>query len=269
MNLWEFLTWYEVSEANEKLDEQNNRLSQIHKQNERMRAEAKEREANEDVRETAALYEQFYRSEGDFDSVSLHKVAALRDKIWQKYRNAIQWRGRKHYVPDYTVHLWTILFSSIAIILLHFLIDKKSDVVTIIQWSPMIFMLKGFYLLIADQDRAARAEMNNRLYEKEATREAKKIKLQFPNLSPFGLYLKWYIDASIITTADLLQNSYPDMDRDAITVGFYRLFDMHTVATMDYNWYFVKSMDDIKAQQFEKFDPDNATQEELAALQQP
>ena len=80
-------------------------------------------------------------------------------------------------------------------------------------------------------------------YEKAAKASAIKLKKQFPSLSAYGLFLKYYLDARIQKVADALVQLKPEHGRDELIQKFYTLFDMDTGAEYDYDSRFIGCMD--------------------------
>ena len=89
-------------------------------------------------------------------------------------------------------------------------------------------------------------------YEEDAEKAAKLLKVQFPELTAYGVYLKWYLDKRILEVADVLAPLYPQYNQYKVIRKFYTLFELSTSAFRHYEGRYINNMDGYFVEKFKQ-----------------
>lgn len=250
MSMWDMLTYLEVSEANSKLEN-------ISRENIEHRQNQIEQEVNANI---VSMFQELYNKNNDISKINLSKIHQIKDYINTQFRN----RKYNTYKPkyDFGMFVFTIILGFIVYFLSSAMLDGRGN--TIVQWIILVvagFFLLGSILSILDNQK----ERNDfELKIENLNKELPLLKIQFPYLSAFRVYLKWYLDSQCINVIDILKKQNEEKNPYETLKVFYTLFDLNASPTMNYNWNLIynfnrkliENFDNLPNPQFEEVDGD-------------
>ena len=242
MSLFEFMTWAEVARGNDLLEKQNGVLEemQYEQQLESSRQKVQQREKSLIVE-----FEKLYKSGGDIDVIQMHQIIEIKNIITNEYNRSTRtyYRHGGFYKPNYKNQIMGIIISlSIAGYLTPSLLPFS-----LITWCmfgiAVFFLFGGVKQMINDIKLTKANTKRQKEYEEDVEKAARLLKVQFPELTPYGVYLKWYLDQRILKIADALVPLYPEHNQHKMIKKFYLLFELHTSAFRHYDDKFIRHMD--------------------------
>jgi len=222
MSMWDMLTYMEASSANSKLED-------ISRENEEHRQNQAEQEINTGI---SSLFQELYNQSNDVSKINLSKVSGIKDYINSKFNN----NKFNTYKPSRSYG--TFIFMAFVGAVIYFistamLAGKGNTTVQVIILVVAGFFLLGSVLSISDDGKNIDS-FNTKI--KNFNNELPLLKIQFPNLSAFGIYLKWYLDSKCKDTIDILKKQEKEINPYETLKIFYTLFDLEANPNMNYNW---------------------------------
>jgi hypothetical protein len=241
--MWDMLTYMEVSNANSKLED-------ISRENREHRENQLEQEINHNI---TSLFQELYRGNNDVSSINLGKISQIKDYINSKFNNIKYNANKPKY--DFGMFIFVIILGFVIYVILSAMLDGRGD--STVQW--IILAVAGFFLFdsvsyIFDNKK----ERNNfNLKIKNFNKELPLLKIQFPDLSAFGVYLKWYIDSQCKSAIEILKKQNREKNPYETLKVFYTLFDLDANPTMNYNWNLVYNFNNELIENFDNMKKPN------------
>lgn len=253
MGTFEFLTWWEVSRANDKLDEQNALIAESNDL-QRQREYRERNEAEQRLRARIAEMFENYSRIGE-DSISFQESTSMKDHIYSIYQQRSRYRSCHFYKPEPWNRMYGMIPAGIAIWIAFSMKNPHGFGLFLLLGGIAAFVYFSYHMY---QDSKLREK---RIKEEEACKrnevaQARKLKEQFPELTAWGLYLKCYIDSSLGSVRSMLESRYPANDTGSKVKEFYRYFDLPYVSdSTDYNGEFVMNMNANRAHIYDQYTP--------------
>ncbi len=249
MSLFEFMTWAEVARGNELLEEQNTRLEEMRYE---QRAEAERTELEQRENTLVREFEKLYKSGGDIDVVQMHRIIELKGFINSEYNMYTRRYYRRVFRrPNYKRRFLPIAIALSAMIYLAPSLLPYSHLYGAMFAIAVYFFYRGVSNMINDIKVGKANAKQLKEYEEDAAKAARLLKVQFPELSAYGIYLKWFLDQRILHIADVLAPLYPQYNQHKMIKKFYLLFDLRTSAFRHYDDKFIHHMDGYFVKHFQ------------------
>lgn len=249
MSLFEFLTWAEVSQSNDLIREQNAMISD-------MQSELAEKRREENFEKTDGLiigeFEKLYKANGNVNVVQIHKIVALKEGIFRGFQQSTRKELRGWYpMPHNRLLPFGVVLAAGGLLYLAFTVERLHWL-NLLMMGGLLFYIVKWVVAIRREKKTRQANLlRKEAYKRDAAEAAEAMKRRFPDLTPYGLYLKWYLDRRIQKVADALSYSYPHVNRRQMIVRFYSLFDMHAASPdFDYETSYIANMDGYFAEAF-------------------
>jgi len=243
MSMWDMLTYMEVSSANSKLED-------ISRENREHRENQLEQEINHNI---TSLFQDLYKGNNDVSNINLGEIPQIKDYINSKFNNRKYSTNKPKY--DFGMFVFVIILGIVIYFISNAIIDGRES--STVQW--IILAVAGFFLFgsisyIFDNQKE---RDNFDLKIKNFNKELPLLKIQFPDLSAFGVYLKWYIDSQCKNAIDILKKQNGDKNPYETLKVFYTLFDLNANPTMNYNWNLVYNFNNELIKNFDNLEKPN------------
>ena len=243
MSMWDMLTYMEVSNANSKLED-------ISRENREHRENQLEQEINHNI---TSLFQDLYKGNNDVSNINLSKIPQIKDYINNKFNLRKHNTNKPKY--DFGMFVFVIILGIVIYFISNAMLDGRGS--STVQW--IILAVAGFFLFgsisyIFDNQKE---RDNFDLKIKNFNKELPLLKIQFPDLSAFGVYLKWYIDSQCKNAIDILKKQNKDTNPYETLRVFYTLFDLNANPTMNYNWNLVYNFNNELIKNFDNLEKPN------------
>jgi len=243
MSMWDMLTYMEVSNANSKLED-------ISRENREHRENQLEQEMNLSI---SSLFQELYNVNNDVSKINLGNIFKIKDYINSQFNIRKYNTNKPKY--DFGMIVFTIILSIIIYFISTAMLVEKDDFT--IQW--IILLVAGFFLfgsiLYVVDNRKERKNFDSKI--NNFNKELPLLKIQFPDLSAFGVYLKWYLDSQCKNVIDILKKQNKDKNPYETLQIFYTLFDLNADPTMNYNWNLVYNFNKELIENFDSLSQPN------------
>ncbi len=207
MELFDMLTYFEVSEVNNKLDKIKN--------------DAEEYRERSDAINTntyiAKLFQQLYVNDNDISKIDLSNIPTVKQWIYDSF----EYKKRNSFKPSYSfsTYFWIIIIALIA----SFFFD-----------STITFTLASIIIALAlygeYRDRSAHDKKIDTL-----SKEIPLLKMQMVDLTAYGIFLKYTIDTQCEEIISILKNRKDNKDPYQTLKTLYSVFGMKAQPFMRYN----------------------------------
>ena len=208
------------------------------------RAESQRKEIEQRDKSLVEEFEKLYKSGGDIDVVQMHHIIELKSFINSEYnKHTRRYYRRVFSRPNYKRRFLPIVIAAGAIAYLTPSLLPYSHLYWGMFAIAVYFFYRGVSNMVSDIKVAKANAKQQKVYEEDAAKAARLLKVQFPELSAYGVYLKWYLDQRILNIADALAPLYPEYNKHKMIKKFYLLFELRTSAFRHYDGKFIRRMD--------------------------
>jgi len=231
MSMWDFLNWLTLQDLKDEVSRIKYNVS-----------------ANDNLESNLEkIFLQLYRNDNDISSIDLNLIPKMKDRIFWIFNTESKYKSFNNYsIGDMIIFIIsTFIFFIVLINLLVLHKIRLTFFIFIILLISFIFSLKSF--LSIWKTFKSRKDRYESL--KKDRNIALKLKEMYPNLTPYGLYLKYFIDSNLRNVIELLEKNPQKGDPYKTLEVLYNLFDLKSsTELLDKNYeYFFKFFD------YEKF----------------
>jgi TPR repeat protein len=225
MSMWDFLNWLELQDIKDK-------ISRSHVENS---------STNNSGNTLEKIFLQLYRNNNDISKIDLSLVPYIKEKIFGEFkRNASSNRSLKDSYSFKIIVIFIIAMTIFSILSINLFVLKDENLNF---FNLMILIISGItslggFLSLLD---TFKYNKSNYEYLKENLPIALELKNKYSYLTPYGLYLKHYIDNTLKDIIKLLEKNSQKGDPYKTLEVLYGLFDLKaSTKLMDekYNYFF-------------------------------
>jgi len=187
------------------------------------------------------IFLQLYRNNNDISKVDLSIVPHLKERIFGEFRgfaNSNRFLGDNYSLKEIIIFLIAMTLFSYLSIRLFILDNLDLNFFVLIILVFLIFVSLGGYMSILDTFRYKKSNYNSLAKDVPIAMELKK---NYSYLTPYGVYLKYYIDNTLRDIIKLLNKNPQKNDPYKTLEILYDLFDLKaSTRLMDkkYNYFF-------------------------------
>lgn len=231
MSMWNMLTFLEISDTNAKIDS----LSRDYEEY-REEQEAEKKQAISD--NIAVLFQELYTKNNDISKIDLSIIPNIKNLINTRYINYenIDHNSKHNYG---TISFAIILSAAIFFILTMLNNDSMNPIIL-----TVLLIIAGFFLFSSILNIINRHKFieNFNIKSENQMKELPILKTRFPDLSSYGIYLKWYLDFKCKDTIELLKKQDDAFDPYETLKKLYTLFDLDANPEISVDKSFINSL---------------------------